>query len=113
MTEDLRIPRPILVVYQDDQLSNADGSKGVFSRATEQMARVAPLNLAEFTDNLHALCSQLGEVFDAVNLQVHNYELETIELTVDVTAKGEVKFIGSVGTEFKGGLTLSFHRANK
>ena len=105
--------KPILVVYQDEELRASDNSKGLFANVTDKVMRIAPLNIGEFTDNLRELCSQLGDVFDKVAPAIKTYSLDSFELAVDVTAKGEIKFIGSVGTDLKGGIKLVFKRSKE
>ena len=39
-----------------------------------------------------------------------DYDLHSIELAIDITAKGEVRLIGSLSTELTGGLKLVFIR---
>jgi len=104
--------KSILVVYQDEELQTSDGSKGLLANVKEKVIRVAPLNIEQFTNNLRELCSQMGQVFDKIAPAIRKYDLESFELAVDVTAKGDIKFIGSVGTELKGGIKLTF-RKNK
>ena len=110
MAENVRVPRQVLVLYQEEEVQSADGSKGLFTNVREKVMKVAPLNVEEFTNNLQYLCNQMGDALDRMTPASHGYELESFELEVDVTAKGEVKFIGSIGTDVKGGVKLVFRR---
>lgn len=100
----------IQVIYEEQATMMEDGAKGLFTRESQTTRRVANLDLTQFTSNLQAFCRQVGSVFDGVTTAIHNFEINSFELTLDVTAKGEVRFIGSVGTEVKGGLKVVFHK---
>ena len=43
-----------------------------------------------------------------VSAGVNQFELQQIDITVEVTAMGEVRMIGAVGAEVTGGLKLVF-----
>ena len=100
----------VLVLYDEELLEPQEGAKFGFNREEQVQRRVGVLNLQRFTDNLKALCSQMGGVFDIVRTNFEHYDLDAFELALDLTAKGEIRLVGSVGTEFKGGLKLVFHR---
>jgi hypothetical protein len=110
MTEPKSVTKQIVVISREEEETSKDGSKGVFTRGREVLMHVAPLNVADFSDNLQTLCSQLGEIFERITPRIRAYDLDSIELTVELTAKGEVRLVGCVGTELKGGLKLSFRR---
>src|SRR5689334_7074725 len=99
-----------MLIYESEELQTGDGSKGIFSNVKERVRRIAPLNLDQFSDHLRAMWSKMGEVLDRINPATGAYDLESFELGIDVTATGEVRLVGSVGTELKGGIKLVFRR---
>jgi hypothetical protein len=53
----------------------------------------------------------MGNVFEGITTAVKNYELKNVEIVVEITAKGEVKLLGSgVTGDMKGGIKLIFSR---
>jgi hypothetical protein len=42
-----------------------------------------------------------------------DYELTHIELLVETTAKGEIRFIGGASAEIKGGIKIVFERQTR
>ncbi len=92
-----------------DDLS-VDGEKGLFSAVKTASARVAALDPGVLAGNLSALCDQLSQVVDATIRTTGAYELESFEVSLDVSAAGEVRLVGSVSSEVKGGLKLVFRR---
>lgn len=98
----------ILIIY--DEAEQQEGIKGPLSTTRQMVKKLGRLDTDELANNLNSFCKQIGEIFDGVTTSVKNYELQSFELTVDVTAKGEIRFVGSVGGELKGGLKLVFIR---
>jgi hypothetical protein len=110
MTELVSNPFSVQIIYEEPLISRDDAAKGLFAAETRIARQVASLDLALFSANLQTFCQQIGSVFDGVPTVVSSFELGSFELTLDVTAKGEVRFIGSAGTEIKGGLKIVFQR---
>jgi hypothetical protein len=101
----------IKVIYEEEVITSEDGAKGIFASDNRITRRLSDLDLPQFTANLQAFCEQVSSVFEKVTTAIHHFELKTFELTLDVTAKGEVRFIGSAGTEIKGGLKVIFEES--
>lgn len=98
----------ICIVYNEVEMH--DGSKGLGSMAGQIVRKVESLNTEELANNLASFCKSIGRVFDGVTTAVRDYELRSFELNVEVSAKGEIRFIGSAASEMKGGLKLVFTR---
>lgn len=98
----------ISIIY--DEADDIDGTKGIRGAFDRVVQKVGELDLATFKDRLHHLCSHLSEAVDSMSMPTNTYRLDSFEVTVDVTAKGEVRLVGSVGSEVKGGLKLVFKR---
>jgi hypothetical protein len=110
MTEDLQRPFSIQIISEETRSAAVIGEKGLFAPEERIARQVASLDLSQFSVNLQAFCQEIGSAFDKISAVVDKFELDSFELTLDVTAKGEVRFIGSAGTEIKGGLKVVFQR---
>jgi hypothetical protein len=100
--------RGVTVVYVDYE--GEEGEKAIFGSVRRMITRVGTLDATDLADNLEAFCRQMGTVFERVSTTIHQYELQSFEVALEVTAKGEVRFIGSAASEVKGGLKLLFAR---
>lgn len=98
----------IQIIY--DEVEQQEGIKGPLSTTKQMVKKIGRLDTEELASNLNSFCKQIGNIFEEVTTAVKNYELQSFELTVDVTAKGEIRFVGSVGGELKGELKLVFIR---
>jgi hypothetical protein len=98
----------ISIIY--DEQENLEGSKGLRDAYDSVVKRVGVLNVATFRERLSALCLELSDTVQAIDLPSTSYSLDSFEVAVDVTAKGEVRLVGSVGSEVKGGLKLVFKK---
>lgn len=108
MTADPQSGIPVL--YVEDP---ADGQKGLFGAAGHLGTRSAVLDSDELARNLSAICERLAGAFRQVHDAAGAYELECVEVTLDLTAKGEVRLIASVSSEIKGGMKLVFRRRDR
>jgi hypothetical protein len=103
---------PVLVIYDDYELQQ--GAKNIWNTSIPTVRKLGVLDTAKLADNLKELCKHLGTVFDKVTTAVENYELQTVEVVIDITAKGEVKLLGSgVSGDMKGGIKLVFSRQSR
>jgi hypothetical protein len=81
---------------------------GAAGRALYGAAKVSPDVLQA---NLMGFLQKMDTVFHALPAALGEFSVETLELSVEVTAKGEVGLFGSgTGIEGKGGLMLSLKR---
>ena len=85
------------------------GEKGFFD-ARRMVDRVGTVSSDVLAKNLQSFCEEIGEAFDGVSTAVRNYQLDSVEITVQVSASGEVKMVGGVSAELTGGLKLTFSR---
>jgi len=97
----------IPVIYVGDPV---DGEKGLFSAARELPARLGMLNPDKFGQNLAAVCGRLAASFRTVGELTESFEVESFEVSLDLTAKGEVRLIGSASSEIRGGIKITFRR---
>jgi hypothetical protein len=82
----------ITVVYQDYETT--EGEKSLLGPVRRMVTRVGTLDAADLAANLSAFCRQMGAVFEQVTTAVDRYELATFEVALEVTAKGEIRFVG-------------------
>jgi hypothetical protein len=97
----------IPIVYVDGP---AAGEKGLFGAAGHIAVRSGVVNSDELAHNLSAICGRLADAFRQVHDTAGIFEMESVEVTLDLTAKGEVRMIASVSSEVRGGLKLVFRR---
>lgn len=100
----------IPIIYDELELDRTPGEKGIFTASMTQARIIGELEVEPLADTLKQFCSTIGHAFQGVTTAIDDFELRTFELNVDVTAKGEVRLIGSLGTEVKGGIKLTFQR---
>jgi len=98
----------IAVVYSD--YDAVEGEKAIFGGAKRAVTKMGVLDTAALADSLDSFCSDLGVVFERIGTAIGRYDLESIDVTIEVTAKGEIRLVGSAGVEVRGGLKLTFAR---
>ena len=101
--------RSFEIVYVEEQLD--EGAKGPLGAIRRRIEKVGVLDFASFGVNLRDFCARIGSTLESVGDSASPYRLDSFELTVEVTAKGEVRFVGSAATEIRGGLKLVFKRS--
>jgi hypothetical protein len=101
---------PVITLrYADDE--QADGEKGLFGASRQAVMRTTEVTTGALSVNLSAFCDQMAGLVEAAAVSPRKsprFELESFEVTVEVSAGGEIRMIGSVSTEIKGGLKLIF-----
>jgi hypothetical protein len=99
----------IPIVYLEGS-ERVDGEKGIFGAARQASARVGAVAAGELAEHLASVCRQLSSTFNAVQRSADAFDLDSFEVTLDITASGQVRLIGSVSSELHGGLKLTFTR---
>lgn len=96
--------------YQDQHLQ----SKGEASFLSKEQNKVAmivgevPLNT--LTQSLSAFTVEMDKILGDAQSESKKYILEEIEVSVDISASGSIRLIGSVEAGASGGLKLTFKR---
>src|SRR5215210_359152 len=98
----------ITVVSSDFELR--PGEKGIFDASRRLADKVGTVSSDVLAKNLQSFCEEIGEAFDGVSTAVRNYRLDSVEITVQVSATGEVRLIGGASAQLTGGLKLIFSR---
>ncbi len=102
----------VVILY--DEYEQEEGAKGIWDASIRTVKKMGVLDTSALAANLQELCKQMGQIFEGVTTAVKNYELKNVEIVVDITAKGEVKLLGSgVTGDMKGGIRLVFSRQNR
>ncbi len=96
----------IPIIYSDE----AAGEKGIFSGSKGMPARIGQVDSDELGQNLSTICTRLAEAFRKTQEATGAFDLDEFEVTLDLSAKGEVRVIASVSSEIRGGLKLVFRR---
>lgn len=101
-------PTGLTIVYEEPE--SIKGGKGPWE-AADLIRKVTRLDTDTLRDSIREFCGQISLVFEKAEAVVTGYGLESIELSVEITAKGEVRLVASASSEVKGGLKLVFRRA--
>src|SRR5438105_41841 len=101
----------VSIVY--DELEIVEGSKSLGGITGRIVKKIGTLDTQALASNLTEFCKQIGTTFDGVTTAIKDYELHGVELLVEVSAKGEIRFVGSAASELKGGLKLIFTRQQR
>jgi hypothetical protein len=99
----------IPIIYIDDETPN--GEKGLFSSQTQLADRLGWVDSGDLTQNLSSMCTRLSSAFRKAQQSAGEFELDEFEVTLDLTATGEVRLVASVRAEIRGGLKLTFRRS--
>jgi len=70
-------------------------------------SRVIPFDTAELAESLRALSTQLGDLFGGLRA-VAGYELQEVQVALEISAEGGFNLIGSAKAGGKGAITLTF-----
>jgi hypothetical protein len=70
-------------------------------------SRVVPFDTAELAASLRGLTGQLGELFGGLR-DVGGFELQQVQVGLEVSAEGGFNLIGSAKAGGKGAITLTF-----
>jgi hypothetical protein len=70
-------------------------------------SRVIPFDTAELAESLRGLSTQLGDLFAGLRA-VAGYELQEVQVALEISAEGGFNLIGSAKAGGKGAITLTF-----
>lgn len=96
------------IIYSDIEVT--EGSKDLLGGRARRVTKIGRFADAQFGANLKSFCEQMGSALDGASTSVPTYELTSFTVSLDVTAAGEIRLIGSVSTEITGGVTLVFSK---
>lgn len=91
--------------------SNGDVPSGTGGEIKEMFgggaSRVVPFDTAELAESLRGLSTQLGDLFGGLRA-VAGYELQEVQVALEISAEGGFNLIGSAKAGGKGAITLTF-----
>ena len=76
-------------------------------RGRTGLSRIVPLDTDQLAASLRGLSGALGEIFEDIK-QVGGFELNEIQMGLEISAEGGFNLIGSAKAGGKGSITLSF-----
>lgn len=95
----------ISVVGKGSETFMSKGSGGTRLVCKDLPVDTLQKNLAEFID-------RLGTSLECVQSRISNYDLDEIEINIEVSATGSISLVGSVEAGATGGITLRFKRCS-
>jgi hypothetical protein len=98
------------ITIVSSEFEHQTGEKGFFDAPQRLADKVGTVSSDVLAKNLQSFCEEIGEAFDGVSTAVKNYQLDSVEITVQVSASGEVRMIGGASVQLTGGLKLTFSR---
>jgi hypothetical protein len=100
----------LVVIEEEDTVA---GSKGLWNETSARLRRVAAVAVEDLSAQLQKFAVDLCTALENVSAAAGSYELDAVEVTTEITSKGEIRMIGSVGADVKGGLKLVFRKRNE
>ena len=92
-----------IISYDFQHVMSKGLRNNILFKQGELSVDVLQANLSTFIKNMEA-------AFNQVTTSISNYELDEIEIKVEISAAGGVSLIGSVEAEATGGIALKFKR---
>lgn len=88
------------------------GAKGLFSDNAEKSIQkiTASLSPEVLNNNLSHLIHGVVDCLDNISTGIKKYQLDEVELKIEINADGKIGLVGSVSTGCTGGITLKFKR---
>ena len=97
----------ITIVYAEAE----PDAKGLSSR--DIVTKIGSLDTAVLSANLAAFCKRISGVLTSVAGVAGGFRVDSFEVTLDITARGEIRMISSVSSEIHGGVKLIFTRQSQ
>jgi hypothetical protein len=105
----------IRVRIADESAASADSAPDTASATRREVreifgrgsSAVIPFDTAELAASLRGLTNQLGELFGDLRA-VGEYELQEVQVGLEISAEGGFNLIGSAKAGGKGAITLTF-----
>src|SRR3712207_3949376 len=98
------------ITIVSSEFEHQPGEKGFFDAPQRLADKVGTVGSDVLAKNLQSFCEEIGEAFDGISTVVKNYQLDSVEISVQVSASGEVRLVGGASTQLTGGLKLVFSR---
>jgi hypothetical protein len=82
------------------------GAKGLL----EKMTTPSRINVADLRENIAGFIGSVNELLSGIPKKTGIFNLDEIELTVQVSAEGTIQLIGGIKAGATGGITLRMKR---
>jgi hypothetical protein len=105
-----------LIILTDEDFEPDEGRRGGWNESIERAIgklREVKLDPALVEAQMSEFIKVVGRIFKQANAEIppeFGLQLEEVELTVKISAKGEVKLIAGGEASGEGGITLKFKR---
>jgi hypothetical protein len=96
------------IVVTDD--TDSKGGKGFFSNAENLLKKVEKVNPEQLKESMSNFVQTISKIFKEIQPTAAGITLDEIEISIEMTAKGEIRLIASGGMETKGAIKLTFKR---
>jgi molecular chaperone DnaK (HSP70) len=87
------------------------GSKGIWDQTDAKLRKAMAVGMEELSTRLCDLAMGLSTAFDRLAGSTGSFGLDALEVTAEFTARGELRLIGSVGSDVRGGFLQNFECA--
>lgn len=98
---------PITVIYTE---LNEPAGKKVYLLYGKRRLRSALLTLPRWPRILRHFCKRISDALTSAAETSSGFTLKSFEVTIEISARGEVRLIGSASSEVRGGVKLIFTR---
>lgn len=89
-----------------------DGVKGLFDVQTGS-SKIVRTTVDQLSDSFRKFSEDFSAGIESIEKLPKQFELDTIELNIEITGKGEFRIIAVVSAEAKGGIKLVFRRNSR
>lgn len=97
----------IQLIYEE--IETREGEK-FFGSAARVVTKIGSLDTSALASSLDSFLERIAPAFNRASRALGAYELKEIEVSLAVTASGEIRLIGGVSSEISGGIRLKFTR---
>ncbi len=68
------------------------------------------INAGILEENLKAYIISIGTILNNLSNEIHDYNLDEVQVSLQVGASGSISLIGSVSANISGGISLKFKK---
>lgn len=105
----------ILIIIDEPEASTIEGQKG-WGQVRENLTKAAEIPVSVLEQNMNRFLQILGKLFQQTDRQIiaqSDFQLEEVELQVEISGKGEVKLFAGGEVTGKGVITLKLKRLER
>jgi hypothetical protein len=98
------------ITIVSSEFEHQRGEKGIFDAPRRLVYKVGTVSSDVLAKNLQSFREEIGGTFAWVSTVVKNYQLDSVEITVQASATGDMRLVGGASTKLTGGFKLIFSR---